>query len=81
MNGSGTVVERYTYDPFGSVTVYDVSYTVRGGGGSSYGWNVLWQGMFFDSVSGSYKSRGWTDISPTLGRPSSRTHSGSGLGT
>jgi len=67
VNGSGTVVERYAYDLYGAVTIYDASYTVRTS--SSYGWNVLWQGMVYDSVSGSYKSRERTDISPTLGRP------------
>lgn len=68
LDGSGAVVERYAYDPFGGVTVYDASWSVRGGG-SSYAMTVLWQGMFYDSTSGSYKSRGRTDISPTLGRP------------
>jgi hypothetical protein len=68
VNGSGIVVERYAYDTYGAVTVYDASYTVRGGG-SNYGWNILWQGMRFDPISASYKSRGRTDISPTLGRP------------
>jgi RHS repeat-associated protein len=67
VNGSGVVVERYAYDPYGAVTVLGGSYGSRGT--SSYGWDVLWQGMRYDSVSGSYKSRERTDISPTLGRP------------
>ncbi len=66
VNGSGTVVERYGYDPFGAVTVYDSNYTVRGGG-SSYGWQYLHQGGRLDSVSGLYHFRN-RDYSATLGR-------------
>ena len=32
VDGTGAVVERFAYDPFGSVTVYDTGYTVRAGG-------------------------------------------------
>jgi RHS repeat-associated protein len=66
VDGSGAVVERYAYDPYGVVTIYDASYGTRSS--SSYAWTQGFQGMFFDAVSGSYKSRGRTDISPTLGR-------------
>jgi RHS repeat-associated protein len=51
LNGSGSVVERYTYDPFGSLAVYDASYTLRGGG-SSYAWVHEYQGLRHDGVSG-----------------------------
>src|SRR5260370_33148185 len=37
VNNSGTVVERYAYDPYGAVTVYDASLNVRSGG-SNYAW-------------------------------------------
>ena len=66
LNNSGAVVERYVYDAFGKVTVYDASYSVRSGG-SSYGWVYLHQGGRLDSVSGLYHFR-MRDFSPTLGR-------------
>jgi RHS repeat-associated protein len=51
VDGSGAVQERYSYDPYGVATVYDSSYTVRGGG-TSYASVYLFQGMRFDSISG-----------------------------
>jgi RHS repeat-associated protein len=51
VNGSGSVVERYAYDPFGAVTVYDASYSVRSGG-SACTWVYSFQGMRSDTVSG-----------------------------
>jgi RHS repeat-associated protein len=66
VNGSGVVVERYVYDPYGNVTIYDASYTtVRSS--SSYAMNYLFQGMRYDSISGLYEAnRRW--YSPTLQR-------------
>ena len=66
VNASGTVVERYAYDPFGSATVYDAGYNVRGGG-SSYGWVYGVQGMRHDAISGLDDGR-YRWYSPTLGR-------------
>ena len=51
VNGSGVVVERYTYDPFGAVTVYDGSYVMQDGG-SNYASVYLYQGMRLDPISG-----------------------------
>jgi RHS repeat-associated protein len=65
-NTTGLVVERYAYDPFGSVTVYDPSYTVRAAG-SNYAWVYLHQGGRFDAVSGLYNFQE-RDYSSTLGR-------------
>ena len=66
VNGSGAVVERYAYDPFGVRTVYDASYSVRSGG-SSYDFQHGFQGMAADEVSGlSHQRNRW--YSPTLGR-------------
>jgi RHS repeat-associated protein len=66
VNGSGTVVERYAYDPFGVRTVYDASYNVRAGG-SSYDFQHGFQGLWFDVVAGLNEAdRRW--YSPTLGR-------------
>jgi RHS repeat-associated protein len=66
VNGSGSVVERYAYDPYGQVTVYEPDYSaVRSG--SSYAWVYLHQGGRFEVVSGLYHFRR-RDYSPTLGR-------------
>jgi len=66
VDGSGAVIEQYTYDPFGVRTVYDASYAVRSGG-SSYKWQYGFQGMRFDEVSGLNSAHErW--YSPTLGR-------------
>ena len=66
VNGSGAVVERYAYDPFGAATVYDASYAVRGGG-SNYGWVHQHQGLRRDVLSGLDDGRmRW--YSSTLGR-------------
>ena len=66
VDGTGTVVERYAYDPFGVQTVYDASYAVRGAG-SSYGWVYGFQGLRYDPTSGLNEARfRWS--SPTLGR-------------
>jgi RHS repeat-associated protein len=48
VNDSGTVVERYAYDPFGAVTVMDGSYGARSS--SSYGWVYGFQGMRLDPI-------------------------------
>ncbi len=64
VNGSGTVVERYAYDPFGAATVMNGSWTV---GSSAYGWVYLYQGRPLDATSGLYQIRG-REYSPTVGR-------------
>ena len=50
---SGTVVERYVYDPYGTTTVLTGTWGSRSG--SSYGWVYQFQGGRYDSVSGLYK--------------------------
>ena len=62
---SGTVVERYVYNPYGAVTV--LSGTWGSQSGSNYGWEYLFQGGRYDSVSGLYKF-GARDYSAALGR-------------
>jgi RHS repeat-associated protein len=64
-DNSGTVVERYVYDPFGQVTVLDAGWNVLAT--SAFGWVYLHQGDRLDSVSGLYHFR-HRDYSPTLGR-------------
>jgi len=66
VNNSGVVQERYVYDPFGKVTVYDTSYVVRPGG-SAYAQVLLFQGFRQDQISGLYEADlRW--YSPSLGR-------------
>ena len=59
------IVERYTYDPYGVVTVLYANWSVRGG--SPYGWNYLHHGGRLDVDSNLYyfKNR---DYSAILGR-------------
>jgi RHS repeat-associated protein len=66
IDNSGEVVERYVYDPFGSVTVLDAEWNERSTG-SEYGWLYLHQGGRYDVSSGLYHFR-YRDYSPTLGR-------------
>jgi RHS repeat-associated protein len=66
VDGSGNVVERYAYTPFGVQTIYDATYNVRSGG-SAYGFGYGFQGMRFDAVSGLNEAdERW--YSSTLGR-------------
>lgn len=64
VNTSGTVVERYTYDPFGAATVHDGSWTVTS---TAYVWQYLHQGGRLSVQSGLYSFR-YREYSPTLGR-------------
>src|SRR5208337_1041144 len=65
-SNSGTVVERYVYDPYGVVTVLDANWNVRSS--SSYAMNYLFQGQRYDGSIG-YYDQGARVYSPTLGRP------------
>jgi RHS repeat-associated protein len=69
VNGSGTVVERYAYDPFGAATVLDGSWGSRSA--SSYGWEYRFQGLRADLVTGLYNAR-YRDLHPVMGRPLER---------
>jgi RHS repeat-associated protein len=64
-NASGSIVERYAYDPFGLQAVYDANWNVRGT--SNYGFTYGFQGKQFDATSGLLYSR-FRFCSPTLGR-------------
>ena len=66
VNGNGTVAERYDYTPFGVVTIYSPTYSVRGT--SLYSWTQGFQGMFLDKATGLDGSRGREGYSPTLGQ-------------
>jgi RHS repeat-associated protein len=62
---SGSVQERYIYDPYGAVSILAANWTTRSS--SSYGWIYLHQGGRFDNATGLYGFRN-RDFSPTLGR-------------
>jgi RHS repeat-associated protein len=66
VNGSGVVVERYAYDPYGAQSVYNASWSSIGS--SAYSWVHGYQGRPFDSTSGTNNFRN-REVSPTLGRP------------
>jgi hypothetical protein len=52
VDASGTVVERYLYDPYGKATVCDGSWTPREGNASAYSNEVLFTGHRLDPESG-----------------------------
>ncbi len=54
-DNSGNVVERYEYDPYGAVTIYDASYTVRSA--SAVGNPYMFAGRRYDEESGLYYNR------------------------
>jgi RHS repeat-associated protein len=62
---SGTAVERYVYDPYGTVTYLTESWGSRGS--SEYAWVYLHQGGRYDDNAKLYHFRN-RDLSPTLGR-------------
>jgi RHS repeat-associated protein len=65
VDGSGTVVERYTFDAYGSVTIYSPTYSTRTS--SLYSETYFFQGRPIDSITGDYNNRmRWYD--PFLGR-------------
>jgi RHS repeat-associated protein len=65
INGSGSVVERYVYDPYGKQSVLDANFNTRSS--SSYAFNIGFQGLRLDTTSGLYNERN-RDLHPGLGR-------------
>jgi RHS repeat-associated protein len=63
---AGGLTERYGYDPFGLVTVYDAEYAVREAG-SEYSWTYTYQGREAGLVTVMHHFRR-RDFAPTLGR-------------
>jgi hypothetical protein len=55
VNTSGSVVERYVYDPYGKATFLNATWGTLGG--SAYGWIYLHQGGRFDTTIGLYYFR------------------------
>ena len=65
VNTSGTVVERYVYDPYGTPTVYDGNWSALAS--SAFAWLYLHQGGRYELQTGLYSFRN-REYSPTLGR-------------
>jgi RHS repeat-associated protein len=62
---TGTVKERYEYDPYGAVSYFDAGWNSRSS--SSYGWQYLHQGGRLDVATGWYGFRN-RDLIPSEGR-------------
>jgi RHS repeat-associated protein len=62
---TGTVQERYVYDPYGQVTILAPGWEARGS--SSFAWIYLHQSGRFDGITGLYNFRN-RDYSSALGR-------------
>ncbi len=65
INGSGSVVERYVYDPYGLRTVLDASFNLRSS--SSYAFVHGFQGLRLDTNVNIYDDR-YRILLPTIGR-------------
>ena len=68
-NTSGAVVERYNYDPFGTVRIMNAAFGVLGN--SAYDWEFLYHGEFRDKESELY-NYGYRYLDTQLGRWLSR---------
>ena len=66
VNTSGVVQERYLYDPYGSVTVTNASWTPVAGNTSAFGWQYLFQGGRLDTATGWYNFQN-RDLIPSQG--------------
>ena len=67
VNASGTVLERYVYNPYGQVEVLDADWSSDADGKSDYANEVLFAGYRFDTETGLYHVR-HRFLHPTLGR-------------
>ncbi|MFL5245942.1 MAG: polymorphic toxin-type HINT domain-containing protein [Gemmataceae bacterium] len=77
MNTSGTVVERYDYDPYGQVSYLNANWGSISS--SAYALNYLFQGLRLDTAVNLYDQRYRVD-SPALGRPIQADPLGLGAG-
>jgi RHS repeat-associated protein len=65
VSSSGSVVERYDYDPYGQVTYLNASWSTISG--SAYGWIYGFQGLRLDTATGN-NSTPARDYRPTMQR-------------
>jgi RHS repeat-associated protein len=65
VNNSGTVVERYVYDPYGQVTYLNASWSTISG--SAYAWIYGFQGVRLDTATSNNYSR-HREYRPTISR-------------
>jgi RHS repeat-associated protein len=68
-NTSGSVVERYLFDPYGNRTIMNASWSVLSD--SAYDWVIGFQGLMHDVESGLVYDRGRI-LNPPLGRMNQR---------
>ena len=66
-DASGTVLERYVYDPYGKTTIYDDDWSDTVSWASSKQNEILYAGYRFDAETGLYHVRNRM-YHPTLGR-------------
>ena len=67
LNSSGTIVESYTYDPYGNTTIYNSSLTDITSTGSGVDNPYMFTGRRFDEETGIYHYRA-RQYDPTIGR-------------
>ena len=79
VDASGTVIERYSYSPYGQATIYHGDFSTPAYNLPSYGNNFLFQGQFLDPETGNFYDRERYD-DPNLGTFLSRDPSGYGGG-
>jgi RHS repeat-associated protein len=77
VSGSGAVVERYVYTPYGVQAVLSATWGTLSG--SAYGWVIGFQGERYDALSGLYRADERFE-SPTLQRWTSNDPDGYGAG-
>ncbi len=80
VNTSGSVVERYIYDPYGNITVLTATWGTVSGNQSQFGWRYLYQGGRFDTTTSWYDFRN-RDYIPAEGRWAERDPLGFGGGS
>ena len=59
-DNSGTIIERYAYDPFGQVTILDAGRNTLAA--STFGWAYLHQGGRFDILAFAERPRAFEDV-------------------
>jgi uncharacterized delta-60 repeat protein/RHS repeat-associated protein len=69
-DATGKVLERYQYDPYGTVTVLNADWSPDPDGVQDVDEPFLWQGGALVTATGTYHFRR-RDVSPSLGRPTS----------